>query len=160
MFQTTGSLAKTIILLVVVCMIGSSFHLHQFPSSSLSNDYPIGLHLDIDTPDCIACMNFLKATPPGEKQGLSAQPLVEYGGPSNYKLHVEYFMFDLNNKSPPLNGKRKLKLQLFLSRDSEKKAQLSTHLNFCQPNRDISRSQNLLRASRSKTMVVRVRYLC
>jgi hypothetical protein len=108
MHQTTGSVAKTIILLVVVCMIGSSFHLHQFPSSSLSNDYIIEQQLDMKTPDCIACMDLLQAIPTGKKQGLSVQHLVEYGGSSNYRLHVEDFISDLNNKSPPLNGKRKL----------------------------------------------------
>ena len=80
MYQTTGSLANTIILLVVVCMIGSAFHLHQFPSSAQSNDYPIGKQLDMETPNCIACMDLLQAIPTGEKQGLSVQPLVEYGG--------------------------------------------------------------------------------
>ncbi|MCW9706291.1 hypothetical protein [Fodinibius salsisoli] len=112
MYQTTGGIAKTTILLVAVCLIGSAFHFHQpYPDSRFGTE-TLHQQLDVNHPDCIACMHLLQAIPGPQNQITSTQPMVELGPSLGDQSYPEAFISDLNNKSPPILCKHTAQITL------------------------------------------------
>jgi len=97
----TSRFSKFLTLLVGVCLIGSSFHIHQLHPNYSLQDSNIPHHLSVDQPDCVACMNLIQALPNvHDTENTIRDDFVSISLLSDQVLRIE-FVFDLNNKSPP-----------------------------------------------------------
>ena len=98
----TGRFINIVMLLVGVCLIGSTFHVHQLHPDYSQKDANLPQHLSVDQPICVACLNLMQAIPAIHNNGdtIRHESTVCRTWGKQY-VPVE-FVSELKNKSPPV----------------------------------------------------------
>jgi hypothetical protein len=98
----TGRFTNIVMLLVGVCLIGSTFHVHQLHPVYSQKDANIPQHLSVDQPICVACLNLMQAISVVQNNGdtIRHESTVCRAWGKQY-VRVD-FVSDRNNKSPPV----------------------------------------------------------
>jgi hypothetical protein len=97
----TSRFSKILTLLVGVCLIGSAFHIHQFHPDYRLQDQNIPLHINVEQPDCLACMNLMQALPSIADNGNTVEFNTTDFVLFSDQIIPSEIISDLNNKSPP-----------------------------------------------------------
>jgi len=91
---------RALLLVVGLCLIGTSFHLHN-DISIFSDQHQLESHISIDQPDCLACLHLIQSFP----------TQTQTGGILSFQSHTfsllnrlftglgDYLL--ISNKSPP-----------------------------------------------------------
>ena len=92
---------RAFLMVVGLCLIGTSFHLHN-DISGFSEQHQLEHHISLDQPDCLACLHLL--------QSLPTQP--QTGDTVSFQNHTFFLQNQLfarsgdhlriSNKSPPI----------------------------------------------------------
>ncbi|WP_138430065.1 hypothetical protein [Fodinibius saliphilus] len=97
----TQELSKFVILLASICLIGSTFHIHQFHPDYSLHDHDLNHHISVEKPDCIACLHLIKAPNTVQETTIKKYPDTDRHFSASDPVSKIFINSDLNNKSPP-----------------------------------------------------------